>query len=256
MRGRKDSLKKSSSGQLLIVAALAIALLISSTTTYVYEVTRETDNARSSSISNFVLAMKQTTRNAMISSLANVSNGGAKSTLASNLGELSEAVGILSRFGFCILGHTTLSELGYDFGTKLQWGDNGLGVSGAYANFTLQVQDEASRTTMKFEVNMTASLAISGSYATLGSGEKNVSLICNVCNNGHPSLTGSLKTFYHDASSWTEAGVLNSLAVTDYANGTYLVSFVVAISDPVQVSVQVIDLQGIFIRANTTCTAS
>lgn len=256
MRSRKETLKRNSSGQLLIVAALAIALLISSTTTYVYEVTRVTDNAPSSPASNLVLAMKQTTRNAMISSLANASNGGAISVLASNLAELSEAVSHLSQFGICSLTGTILNESGYASGVRLEWGASGLGASSAYANFTLQVHGEASKMTMRFQINVTTSIAINGSYVTLGSGEKNVSLICYVGNDGLPSLAESLRVFYYNAGNWTQAGTLNGLAVKDRGDGTYSVSFTVAVADPVQVSVQAIDSQGIFVRADITCPAS
>jgi len=81
----KKNLGGKSSGQLLIVAALSIAVLISSTTIYVYEVSRETNSVKNNSISDFVLAVKQSTRNAMISSLVNVSNGGERTVLTDNL---------------------------------------------------------------------------------------------------------------------------------------------------------------------------
>jgi hypothetical protein len=256
LRSRKNTLRKNGSGQLLIVAALAIALLISSTTTYVYEVTRETDNAEPSPASNLVLAMKQTTRNAMISSLANISNGGARDALMSNLDEFSEAVNRLSQFGVCSLDRTVLDESGYNSGTRLEWGASGLGVSSAYGNFTLHVQDMASTMTTKFAVNVTTSLAVNGSYVTLSNGEKNVSLICYVGNDGLSSLAESLRVFYHDASNWTQAGTANGLTVTDYGDGTYVVSFTAAVADSVQVSVQAVDLRGIFVRADTTCPES
>ncbi len=63
-----------SSGQLLIVAALAIAILIASTTIYVYELSGERQSAEDFFISNCVFAVKQGSRNAVISALANASN--------------------------------------------------------------------------------------------------------------------------------------------------------------------------------------
>ena len=91
MRRCGKKFKANNSGQLLIVAALAIAILISSTTIYVYELSRETSRTDASSIGNSILALKQGTKSTLISSLANVSNGGEKTVLTANLNQLSQA---------------------------------------------------------------------------------------------------------------------------------------------------------------------
>ena len=251
---RRRSLRSNSSGQLLIVAALAIALLISSTTAYVYEVTRETgDTTPLTPIDTFVSVIKLVAKNAVISSLANVSNGGAANTLTSNLDKLSEAVHELSGFGICNLAYTVLNGSGYDSGIKTEWRTSGSGVSTAYVNFTLLLQGEESQITMRFAVNVTTSIAISGSCVPLGGGAVNVSLTCRMSNDGHPSSVEDLDVFYYDDGAWIQAGASKSLVVTDYGNGTYCPSFVATLVAPVQVSIRVCDFRGVFVQANATC---
>ncbi len=60
MKRLKKSAEAKSSGQLLIVAALAIALLIATTTAYVYEVSREKPSTTQGyPVADLVLAIKQ-----------------------------------------------------------------------------------------------------------------------------------------------------------------------------------------------------
>jgi len=250
----EKKLRANDSGQLLIVAALAIALLISSTTIYVYELSGER-NEDTSSFSDFVLSLKQTTQNAMISSLANISNGGVKSVLASDLNEFSQALANL-RSGIYHLEFTLKNDSQYDSGVWLSWNISGSGVSSVYSNFTLTVQTETSKMTMPYAVNITTAVAINGSYAALGGGEKLVSLTCRVYNEGKPALARSITVFYENLGGWTQANSSNNLAIEDYDDGTYGVSFIVnTASDTVNASVHVFDLRGVYVQANVTCSS-
>jgi len=246
--------KANSSGQLLIVAALAIAILISSTTIYVYELSREANSANAQSISNFILALKQSTRNTMISSLANVSNGGEKTVLTTNLNELSQVLRSLNHFGICQLAFTPLNDSDYDAGIWLSWNTSDVGVSSAYADFTLNVYGATAKVTVNYAINITTAIAVNGSYVTLESGEKLVNLTCKMYDEGEPALTENITLFYENLGNWTLVGASNSLSIVDYGNGTYLISFTVEVpSDVVQVSVHAHDLRGISVQANTTC---
>ena len=255
MKKLKETFKHNNSGQLLIVAALAIAVLISSTTTYVYELSKETSGTNDSTINESILAIRQSTKNVMISSLANVSNGGTRTLLTENLNTFLHTLRNTHQLGICNLEFTTFNDSGYDEGTRLSWDTTSPATSSAYANFTLQAYGENSRIITKFAINVTTAVAVSGFYITLAGGEKNVSLTCNLKNEGEPALVKNLTVFYNDAGNWTQAGTANGLSVADYGNGTYTVSFRVVVADPVQVSVQILDLRNIFVRANMTCYA-
>jgi len=254
MKEYRRRLRANSSGQLLIVAALAIAVLISSTTIYVYELSKETNGTDTPSISNFVLALKQSTKNTMVSSLVNVSNGGEKTVLTANLNELSKVFRSLNHFGICHLDFTALDDSAYNSGIWLSWSISGLGVSSAYANFTLKVYGMASNITVNYAVNITTTVTIDGYYTKLAGNEKQVNLTCKMHNEGEPTLAKNINLFYEKLGSWIPVNSSNNLSIMDYGNGTYILSFNVNVpSNQVQVSVNVYDLHDIFVQANTTC---
>jgi hypothetical protein len=254
MKNCGEKLKRNSSGQLLIVAALAIAILISSTTIYVYEVSREKTATQDQLIAELVPAIKQSSRNAVISSLANASKGGEKSVLDANLNSLSKAYRSLNQYGICNLSFTVLNDSNYADGIWLSWSDtSGFGVSSAYANFSLAVYGLTANITANYAVNITTAVKLEGYYTIYGS-EKSVSLICQVFNEGKPALAKNITLYYEDLGVWLPVNSSNNFSITDYGNGTYAISFtVIAISDPVLVSAHVTDLREISVQANATC---
>jgi hypothetical protein len=256
MKRYRKKFRANSSGQLLIVAALAIAVLISSTTIYVYELSKEIKGEKaSSSINDFISILKQSTRNTVISSLANVSNGGEKTVLANNLNELSEVFRSLTSFGIVDLAFTPLNNSNYDAGVWLSWNTSDIGVSSAYANFTAKVQGMTTNMTLNYAVNITTTIAISGYYTKLVGEEKLVNLTCNAYNEGKPALAKNITLFYERLGSWILVDSSNNLSIMDYGNGTYTLSFTAEIpSNMVQVSAHVYDLRDIFVVANTTVT--
>lgn len=257
MKRQVEEFRANRSGQLLIVAALAIAVLVSSTTIYVYELSRDTNSSDSPPLNDSVLSLKQSTRNVMISSLANVSNGGSSSVLATNLNTFSQLVASLHHLGTMSLDFTPLNDSTYDSGTYLSWNTSAIGVSSAYVNFTLRVYGLEEDIDAAFAVNVTTTITISGSYATLLSGDKQVNLTCRVYNEDEPALAKNMTFFYENSGNWIQVDASNDLFIIDQGNGTYLVSFTVNIpSDTVPVSVRGYDSRNVFVPANTTCSGT
>lgn len=250
---KKAFFRANRSGQLLIVAALAIAILMSSTTIYVYELNGERQSVEDFFLSNCVFALKQGSRNAVISALANASSGGEKTILADNLKSLSQAYIRLNQPGIWRLSYTVLNNANYDGGIWLSWGANGLGVSSAYANFALTVYDLTSNITMCYTVNITTAIAVNGYYTNSGA-VKTVRLRCQVFNEGEPTLAKNLTVFYEDLGVWVPINASNNPSVKDYGNGTYALSFTVNVpSEIVQILVHVEDLRGILVQAGISC---
>lgn len=249
------NLKTRNSGQLLILAALAIAILISTTTIYVYEVNMETRHTSAQlSVNDFIFAVKQSSRSTLISSLANISNGGETTVLANNLNKLSQVFGNLTNFGIVDLTFKALNNSDYDEGIRLSWDTEDVGISSVYVNFTLKIYGITANMTMNYDVNITTTITFNGYYTILESGEKAFTLTCNVYNEGKPALAKNMTLFYESLGSWIQVNASNNLAITDYGNGTYAISFTANVtSSAVQVSAHLHDLRGIFVLANTTC---
>lgn len=255
MRESKRRFRTNSSGQLLLVAALTIAILISSTTIYIYELSKKPNNIRSYPTNDTILALKQSTKNTVVSSLANISKGGDTTILEANLDTLSQACRNLHELGMYHLSFTVLNDSIYNSGVYLSWDKNDSGVSSAYTNFTLTIQGLMSNTAVDYAVNVTTTVTINGSYVSLAGEEKLVNLTCQVFNEQKPALTQNITLFYEKIDTWTPVKSSNNLSITDYGNGTYLLSFMVSTSsDVVQVSAHVCDLRDVFVQANTTCT--
>ena len=254
MKGLKKLAGAKSSGQLLIVVALAIAILISTTTAYVYEVSREKPSSTQDyPIAELIQAVKQGSRNAVISALANASTGGEKRALALNLDRLVQAYKSLNVYGLYYLSYNVLNDSRYVNGVLLSWEDtDGLGVSSAYANFTLKFSGLTEKTTLCYAINITTTIRVEG--YTLNGSEKIVNLTCQVFNEGKPALAKDITVYYEFGGSWVPVNSSNNLSITDYGNGIYAISFTISTeSDAVQASIHVYDLRGIFVKANVEC---
>jgi len=248
MKTLKHKFRGNSSGQLLVVAALAIAMLIASASIYVYELGVEQNSQGSLQTANFIPVIKQCTRNALISSLANISNGGSRTVLSANLEELAETLRSLKQQAIFQLAFSLHNDSNYESGVWLLWSAEGFGVSSVYTNFELSVQG-AENLELNYALNITTTVLVEGFY--IGNGdEKNVTLMCRIYNEGNPAQAKNISIFYELDEAWVPANPL----VLDFGNGTYIISFTALItSNNVHISAQVTDLRGIFSYANATC---
>ncbi|MGQ9538410.1 MAG: hypothetical protein ACUVTE_02335 [Candidatus Bathycorpusculaceae bacterium] len=254
MKTFTEIFRAKSSGQLLIVAALATAILVASTTVYVYELVGERQSTDDYSLSDFVLALKLGSKNAIIGALVNTSNSGEKTVLAKNLETLSSVSTSFYKYGLWRLSYTLLNGSGYEDGVRLSWNTSGFGVSSAYAVFSLRVFGLTSNFTVNYAINITTLLTLDGYYTGSGA-EKTVNLTCRVFNEGKPAQIKNATLHYENLGVWLPVGESNNLSITDWGNGTYTISFTAAIaSDPVQVSAHVHDFRNLFVMANTTCS--
>jgi hypothetical protein len=247
--------KKNCSGQILLVGILVIALLLLSTELYVYDLGKALDEGNRNSFSDFILAVKAGSKHVVIGSLANVSQGGTNQIFRNNLERWSSFVGSRYQFGKCILNFTIREVSPYSSSIWIHWGTNGLGVSGAYANFTLQLRDRGTDVDLRYAVNITTTLLIQGTYKGMLGDSKQVNVTCSLLNEGEPALAENFTLYYKNLDDWLTPGPQNNYTVINYGNGTYFMSFVADISSsPVEVSVHASDQKHIYVQANVTCT--
>ena len=98
-------LRKNSSGQVLILSALAIALIILSVMVYVYQTSMSLSENRPNSLKSFLQNVKLESLNLVIGSLANISWGGSSDVLRYNL----------DRWGSFIESRYYLGECSFSF---------------------------------------------------------------------------------------------------------------------------------------------
>jgi len=246
--------RKNCSGQILIVGVLIIAMLLLSTELYVYEVGKAIDEANQNSFSDFIFAVKLGSKHVVVGSLANVSKGGTNQILGINLEKWSSFVGRQYQFGKCILNFTLRETTPYSSGIWIFWGINGLGVSGACANFTLKLLDREVDVNLHYMVNITTTLLIEGTCKQVQGNVRQVNVTCSLLNEGKPASIKNITLCYRNLGNWLIPSPENNYTIIDYGNGTYFMSFVADISsNEVEVSVHASDRREINVQANVTC---
>ena len=239
---------------MIIVTALIVALLLLSTALYVIEVGKQVPTV--SAETDVFFGYQHTARNTLISALANVTDGGNPTILGVDLGKLKAAILSNSYQTMLAIDYSLLNASNYQNGLWVSWGANGLGVSSAYSSFRLESSSQSSTSNVEYDVNVTSTVKINGSYIQLNDTTKQVNLTITVANDGKAALAYDFIFSYRTASDWVLA---DSPSVISSDNGTYTASFnaeTAQLNEPLVVSVHCQDGRGIFVGANVTCTST
>jgi hypothetical protein len=242
------------SGQALIITSLIIAVMLLSTTYYVFEMKRSVMKDVTTNNSS-LKAIRLSTTNTMISALANFTNGGEKEVLAADLKRLSSNIHNHFYEGECLLQFTPLNSSLYLDGMYTVRDQNGLGISSSYVSFVLNYSGLTETYYSEFSINVTTTLMVKSTHASNGT-EKTVNVTCQMLNENEPVLTKDIVMFYQNETNglWTMTDSYNNLKVNDFGNGTYLISFNVQAQDFLQVSASAHDSRDILVVANATST--
>jgi hypothetical protein len=244
--------RRRNSGQVLIVTSLVVVMLLISAVVYVKETQKYTptskfDNILSSS------AVKQAAVHTVVSALANVSNGGDRSVLSSDLDTLQSALSANAYNAVFYMQYILCNSTPYMDGVWIAWNETGTGVSSICINLACNNSDNYFS---EFDVNVTSSINVAGTCVLLNESLIEVNLSCYIWNEDKPALAEKLEVYYGNAPSNIWQQVL-SPDITNYGNGTYQISFTAPYesqSGPLHVSLYCIDVRGISVWANTTCT--
>jgi hypothetical protein len=237
-------------GQILIVAAFAISIILLSTNVYIYRNSRMDSSPEYSTLTDYAQHIRLGSIHAVTASIVNVSNGGATSILGDNIDRWESFTQRDYRFGICVLNATLGSLTPYSDGVRLDWGTSGVGISSAYVDFTLNVSGRGAEVDWAFLANRTTEMQVSGRYDVIVGDQKNVTVSMSMLNEGSPALTQSATLEYLDTGVWNDSSLEGDYAEMDYGNGTYRFSFSVNLpGDQVDIRMQAIDLRGIFVQA-------
>ena len=237
-------------GQVLIVAAFAISILLLSANVYIYRNSRIDASPAYGTLIDYAQHIRLGSIHAVTASLVNVSNGGASSNLGDNIDRWEAFTRGDYRFGICDLNATLGSQVPYSDGIWLDWGVSGVGVSSAYIDFTLNISGRGAEVDWAFPVNRTTEMRVSGSYAVIIGDQKDVAVTMSMLNEGSPALAQSYILEYLDAGLWNDASLEGDYTAMDYGNGTYRFTFSANIPGAqVDIRMQVIDVRGVFVQA-------
>lgn len=247
--------KQGRSGQILAVSALAIALIMISTATYIYDLSVNIGDDETVSLNNYAASVTLGSKHAVISALANITHGGNNGILVEDLNMWSSFLGRQYAFGTISLNHTLRNTAPYTSGLYLDWGTLGIGVSEAYADFTLNAIGRQLRMQYPFHVNVSTDLRIEGNITQISPLTEQVALVLRLSNEGQPALARNLTVLYKDLDAWLIPSTFDNYGLLDYGNGTYRAVFTLAASaSSLDVSARVLDSRGIFVQTNDTVT--
>jgi hypothetical protein len=242
------------SGQALIITSLIIAVLLLSTTYYVFEMKRTVMKDVKTTNSS-PKAIRLSTANTMISALANFTNGGEREVLTADLNRLSSSIHDIFYEGECFLRFTPLNSSSYLDGTYTLHGQDAMGISSSYVSFVVNYSGLTETYNSEFSTNVTTTLMVKSTYASNGT-EKTVNVTCQMSNENEPALMRDIAMFYQNETNglWIMTDSDNNVEVNDFGNGTYLISFNVQAQDFLQVSASAHDARDVLVIANATST--
>ncbi|HMK95669.1 MAG TPA: hypothetical protein VK536_09765 [Candidatus Limnocylindrales bacterium] len=257
MKNRR--LKRSSSGQVIVITALMVALVLLSTAIFVVETEKDVPTGGADA-NDVYSAYQQAARSTLISALANVTNGGNPAVLTADFNELDSLITSHSYQSILLMNFTPLNEAPYVNGVWISWGTNGQGISSAYVTLDFNSTGTSTTSSLECPVDITSQANLSGSCLQLNATLYQVNLTVNMLNEGKPALAQNFAFYYEDAAlsagNWTQ---VTSPIITDFGNGTYAVSFDAQVQqpgDPLAVSMRCEDQRGILVCANVTCANS
>jgi len=241
-----------------VITALLVTLLLLSTALYISE-TEKTMSSHSAGANEALQVYRLGTTHAIISALANISNGGNIDILSEDLNYFKAVAVNHSYDAILKLDYSQLSVAPYQDGVWISWGQDGVGVTSACVDFVLNCSGLSSTLFSEYSVNITSTITITGNYARLTGKQKQANVTCTLLNEGTPALAQNFTIYYElDGSLSTEEWLqVTSPSITDFGNGTYLMSFFADTqqrNNPLVVSVHCHDSRSILVQANVTCS--
>jgi len=247
--------RRGRSGQIIVVTAFLIALIITSTAAYIYELSGNIGDADTYTINDLIDSIELGSTHTIISALADITNGGSTQTLANDLNEWTVAVGQQYWLGKLTLTYELNDSL--PAGLYIGWAAMGSGVSEAWVRarvgFRLNESGSGIEMQRSYYVNVSSSLYLEGITQNT-SGTERVSVSCSLFNEDEPALAKNLTIYYRESNEWIAPNATNNYVLRDYGNGTYTAIFDVEnMTTPLYVSARVIDARQILVQANATC---
>jgi hypothetical protein len=216
---------RANQGQVLIIAALVIVMMLLSTALYIADTQKSQMKVQAETGLNLPF-YKQGLQHTMISALANISIGGDTGVLQTDLNEFNQFASDHSFDSFFTSTITLRNTAPYQSGVWKSQNNSGQAVVGAYASFSVNSSGTKDVTQSVFDVNVTSMIQTQGDYS-VENGTKRVQLTCKVFNDGQPALAGNFSVSFEqdgnlDSENWVNIETPN---IIEHGDGTYTISF-------------------------------
>jgi hypothetical protein len=247
------SFRRNCRGQVIVVTALLVAVILLSTAMYVIEIEKETPTVQS----NDGVPMdsyQNSVRSTLVSALANVSGGGNTNVFASDLATLRTVITSHSYESQLTMDYTLLNSDGYTNGIHLSWGSSGYGISSAYTTVSCSASNSLGTSQVNYSVNITSSIHVSGDYTQLNETHKEINLTIHVFDESGAALADHFTISYRNGTSWSN---IDSPTIVSLGDGSYNVTFYALTGqsgEPLDISAVCVTARGISVSATLTCS--
>lgn len=244
--------KRKTSAQVLILAAIAIALILVSTEVYVFQLSQDSLSENLSSPNDFATNVKLSSRNLLIGLVSNISKDKDDQILEPALERWIAFIIDNYYLGECTARFELCENGSYSSGLRMDWGQDGFGITSASVGFQMNLTGDKGDVAVYYSVNTTTSLSVYSSSVSLNANRRLVNVRSDVSNEGGPALARNLVVHYKGLGDWSDASLSEAYRQDDFGNGTYQASFI--LEDLVtEVSVICCDSRDILVQTNATC---
>lgn len=251
---KRRSFNQDKSGQVIVITSLLVALILISTVIYVIETEKGVPTIVAGQ-DNISTEYQQGAKNTLISALSNITRGGSNSILSTDLNELNSVIALHSYQNMVKIDYTLLNVAPYQNGVWISRGTNGVGISSAYASFSLNSSGFSTTSNLEYAANVTSIINLTGKYVQLNENLTQINLAISLFNDGKFALAENFIVSFQNSTGWV---IVEDPTINSFSNGTYTISFNVESSQlniPITVSVDCQDKRGIIVGASVECSS-
>jgi hypothetical protein len=153
------------------------------------------------------------------------------------------------------IDYTLLNVAPYQNGVWISRGTNGVGISSAYASFSLNSSGFSTTSNLEYAANVTSIINLTGKYVQLNENLTQINLAISLFNDGKFALAENFIVSFQNSTGWV---IVEDPTINSFSNGTYTISFNVESSQlniPITVSVDCQDKRGIIVGASVECSS-
>lgn len=232
---------------------MLIGLLMFSTVAYVTEVIKQAPKTETNQYDMFP-QYQQNLKHTLISSLANITIDNTTQVLSQNVDKLNQIFSSHFYESTLQIESTLVNTTPYQNGLWISGYQENHSIIGAQVSYQLESTGNTKKSNVVGIVNVTSEAYFSGNSSQIDPTTKQGTVTLRILNEGMPALASNFSCYYQDGAQWL---AVQNFSSTDFGNGTYQIIFYVQLtqpSDPLIVSMNVLDQRGISMRVQTTCT--
>jgi len=251
----KRSIRNDNKGQVIVITALLIGLLMFSTFVYVTEVIKQAPTIETNQNALFP-QYQQNLKNTLISALANITSDNNTQVLNQNIEKLNQMFSSHFYESLLQINYILTDAAPYQDGLWISSGQENHTAVGAQMSYQLFSVGRSETSTVVGNVAVISEVYLSGNSSQIDQTTKQGNLTLQVFNEGLPALASNFSYYYQDGAQWVR---IENFSSTDFGTGTYEIVFSVQLSqpsDPLTVAIYVLDQRGINMRVQATCQSS